>query len=96
MAAINKQETAKRRREEARNTLEGYVYRLRDLLEEDATSPFMKCSQERERESISEKVNEVYSWLHEDGEDAETDQYLTRRSNLESVPQPLQLYASYI
>ena len=56
----------------------------------------MKCSQERERESISEKVSEVYSWLHEDGEDAETDQYLSRRSSLESVPQPLQIYALFI
>ena len=43
LRAIDAEEGAKRRREEARNTLEGYIYKLRDLLADessDSREPF--------------------------------------------------------
>lgn len=85
LAAIDRLEAAKRRKEEARNTLEGYLYRLRDLLDDEPTSPFMKCSQEQERLAIREKIEDSHAWLHEDGEDADTNQYLDRRAAIEWV-----------
>ena len=86
LRAIDAEEGAKRRREEARNTLEGYIYKLRDLLaDESSDSPFVKCSQPSERKRIAEKVDEAYSWLQEHGDDADTIQYIDQRTALEYV-----------
>ncbi|KAM5537435.1 hypothetical protein V8D89_008954 [Ganoderma adspersum] len=90
LKGIDAEENVKRRREEARNTLEGYIYKLRDLLGDDSSeSPFMKCSQASERKRISEKVDEAYSWLQEHGDDAETIQYIDHRTALESLERPI-------
>ncbi|PIL26008.1 transporter [Ganoderma sinense ZZ0214-1] len=90
LKAIDAEENVKRRKEEARNTLEGYIYKLRDLLGDDSSgSPFMKCSQASERRRISEKVDEAYSWLQEHGDDAETIQYIDHRTALESLERPI-------
>lgn len=81
MVAIDAEEGTKRRREEARNTLEGYCYKLRDLLgEESAGSPFVKCSQDSERKAISERLQETIHWLAEHGDEADTIQYIDKRS----------------
>ncbi|THH27975.1 hypothetical protein EUX98_g6205 [Antrodiella citrinella] len=89
LAAIDKEEAGKRRREEARNSLEGYLYRVRDLLEDEPTTPFMKCSQEQERTAMREKMQETFEWLHEDGDDASTADYIAHRAALESFEKPV-------
>ncbi|KAH8079815.1 heat shock protein 70 family [Cristinia sonorae] len=89
LAAIDREEAAKRRKEEARNSLEGYLYRVRDLLEEDSTTPFMKCSQEQERNSMREKLDETFSWLYDQGDDAQTADYIQKRSAIESIERPV-------
>lgn len=83
---IDDKESSKQRRENARNTFEGYLYRLRDLLEdEDESKPFKKCSQEVERASIKKKLDESMNWLHETGDNAETAQFYDKRNALEFV-----------
>ncbi|KZT03291.1 actin-like ATPase domain-containing protein [Laetiporus sulphureus 93-53] len=90
LIAVDNEEATKRRREEARNTLEGYTYRLRDLLEDNSpTSPFMKCSQEAERKRIAEQLEETFTWLSENGEDADTRDLLDKRGTLESLEHPI-------
>lgn len=60
------------------------MYRVRDLLDEDTTdSPFIKCSQASERKAMDQKLQETFSWLHEHGDDAETSQYIEKRTALE-------------
>ena len=82
--AIDAEEASKRRHEEARNTLEAYLYRLRDLLSEESESaPFVKCSQPSERKKLSEKVDETLAWLNDHGDDADTIQYIDKRTALE-------------
>ena len=77
-------ENAKSKKEEARNTLEGYLYKLRDLLDEENTStPFKICSQSSEREAIQKRMEETLSWLHDKGDIAETSQLLDKRITLE-------------
>jgi hypoxia up-regulated 1 len=77
-------ESAKNRKEEARNTLEGYLYKLRDLLDEDNTdTPFKTCSQANERNAIQAKVEETMLWLHDKGDVAETSEFLDKRISLE-------------
>ena len=85
LRAIDNEEAAKNRREEARNSFEGYLYRLRDLLNDDNETPFKKCSQDGERREISEKLDESFQWLSDRGDLAETSQFLNKRIALEWV-----------
>ncbi|KAG6888558.1 hypothetical protein C0992_008187 [Termitomyces sp. T32_za158] len=86
LRAIDQEEAAKTRKDEARNTLEGYLYRLRDLLdEENRDTPFKKCSKVSERKEITEKLEESFTWLHEHGDVAATSQLLDKRISLERV-----------
>ena len=55
---------------------------MRDLLDENESSPFMKCSTESERKSIQQKVDEILHWMNEDGDTA---QLLDLRSKIESL-----------
>ncbi|PPQ80345.1 hypothetical protein CVT25_003628 [Psilocybe cyanescens] len=90
LRAIDLEETAKNRRAEARNTFESYLYRLRDLLTDDnAETPFKKCSQSSERQAISEKLDESFSWLFDRGDLAETSQFLDKRIALETLEKPI-------
>lgn len=78
------EEAAKIRKSEARNNLESYLYRLRDLLdEENKDTPFKKCSQSNERQTITEKLDETFMWLYDQGDHAETSQLLDKRNALE-------------
>lgn len=77
-------ENMKRRKEESRNNLEGYLYRLRDLIEErNPEAPFWKCSQSNERSAISSQVEETLGWMHDMADEAETSQFLEKLSGLE-------------
>jgi hypoxia up-regulated 1 len=74
----------KTRREEARNTFESYLYRLRDLLDDESgETPFKKCSKGSEREAIATELDESFQWLFERGELADTSQFLDKRIALE-------------
>lgn len=84
LLAVDSEEAAKRHREEAHNTLEAYMYRLRDLLEDTSpTTPFFKCSQDGERRRISEKLQETFTWLSDYGDDADTRELIEKRTALE-------------
>ena len=85
LSAIDHAEAAQRRREEARNTLEGYLYRLRDHLEEDEDSAFMRCSKEEERTAIREKLEETLEWMQVEADNADTFGFMDRRHSLEYV-----------
>lgn len=84
LLAIDRLEAGKRAREEARNSLEGYLYRVRDLLEDDqADTPFIKCSQETERKAMEKKLQEAFAWLAEHDDDASTKDFIEQRAALE-------------
>lgn len=81
---MDAEESAKNRKEEARNIFEAYLYKLRDLLDdEDKQTPFKKCSQQSERQAIADKLEESFAWLHDRGDLAETSQFLEKRMSLE-------------
>lgn len=85
LRAIDTKEVSKVFREEARNTLEAYLYKLRDLLEDRPDSPFIKCSKPSERQAISFKLEDTIAWLHEEAETAETSALREKRGVLECV-----------
>lgn len=71
--------------EEARNNLESYLYRLRDLLSDESETPFMKCSQPGERSAIQKELQETLVWMHDEADNADTTQFLEKLSSLEYV-----------
>ncbi|KAF9238683.1 heat shock protein 70 family [Melanogaster broomeanus] len=85
LRAIDRKEASKQVREEAHNTLEAYLYKLRDVLNDGPDMPFMKCSKPSERQAISQKLTETVSWLHEEGETADTTALWEKRGALESL-----------
>ncbi|EDR09636.1 uncharacterized protein LACBIDRAFT_189980 [Laccaria bicolor S238N-H82] len=90
LRALDADEVAKNRKEEARNTFETYLYKLRDLLDdENKQTPFKKCSQQSERQSIADKLDELFAWLHDRGDLAETSQFLEKRMSLETLEWPI-------
>ncbi|EJD05176.1 actin-like ATPase domain-containing protein [Fomitiporia mediterranea MF3/22] len=98
LLAVDAAESAKRRLEEARNSLESYLYRLRDLLvesehayDEESESPFRKCSTEEERKVIEGNVDETLRWVgSEDAEGARLGEWVERRDRLERLERPIQ------
>ncbi len=79
------EEAAIAAREEQRNVLEGYLYKLRDLLESDSQHPFVKHSQDPERRAISRQLKDVSNWFHSHAEEAQTKDFVEKRSSLECV-----------
>ena len=79
--------TRKAAREEARNAIESYLYRVRDLVEEPA---FTSVSKDAERSAISAKTDELAAWLGDEGETADTSTLKLRRASLETLIKPLE------
>lgn len=77
---IDNAETRKRNREEARNGLEAYTYKLRDQLESAA---FAEASTESERIAIRKKLEEANEWMWDEGETAPTKDLKSAKSELE-------------
>lgn len=83
-------DAAKRAREEARNSLESFLYRGRDLLYKDE---FIEASTEEEREKLTEALSTASDWL-EDNEDAETPEFQSRLKALRNLERPISFRAS--
>ncbi|KAI9463516.1 Hsp70 protein-domain-containing protein [Russula earlei] len=76
-------------REEQRNILEGYMYKIRDLLESDSQHPFVRHSQESERRALSRELKDVSSWFHSRADDAQTKDFVEKRTSLEALERPI-------
>ncbi|KAF9105412.1 Hypoxia up-regulated protein 1 [Mortierella sp. GBA35] len=83
-------DAATRAREEARNSLESFLYRGRDLLYKDE---IIEVSTEEEREKLSENLSIASEWL-EDNEDAETAEFQSRLKDLRKLERPLSIRAA--
>ena len=79
------EEVAIAAREEQRNILEGYLYKLRDLLDSDSQHTFVKHSQESERRAIARQLKEVSNWFNTHEDEAQTRDFIEKRSSLEWV-----------
>lgn len=73
-------------REEALNTLEGYTYRVRDMLE---SVSFISASTEEFRTTLNEKTSEISDWLYDDGADAPRDELQKRLKELRDMVNPV-------
>jgi len=79
------EEAAIAAREEQRNILEGYLYKLRDLLDSDGQHPFVTHSQDVERRAILRQLKDVSNWFQTYSDDAQTKDFVEKRTSLECV-----------
>lgn len=70
----------KKLREEARNALEGFVYRVQDFLYDDTVQII---ATEDEIDKFREKLSETSDWLYDEGEQADTQVYNTKLRELQ-------------
>ncbi|GAA5827900.1 hypothetical protein JCM11251_007722 [Rhodosporidiobolus azoricus] len=74
-------------REEARNVLEAYVYRVRDLLDGGnlESEASVAASIESERKAVKELMEKTSEWLWDEGEQAETKVLKEKKKELEKL-----------
>ena len=87
LTAFDKSDRSRVLREETLNNLEGYTYKIRDILEDDG---FVAASTEKERDLIEEKSNDASIWLYGDGADASRELLKTRLDELRGLVAPIQ------
>ncbi|CAM1509142.1 Fc.00g028810.m01.CDS01 [Cosmosporella sp. VM-42] len=74
-------------REEALNQLEGFTYKVRDIIEGEA---FIERSTEEERTKLAELSSATSDWLYEDGTDASKDDFKAKLKELQDLVSPIQ------
>ncbi|MCJ1413181.1 lumenal Hsp70 protein [Ptychographa xylographoides] len=87
MASFDASDRSRKLREEALNTLEGYTYKVRDLVGDDA---FIAASTDKQRSEIEEKSKSASEWLYGDGADASRDSLKSRLKELRDLVDPIQ------
>ncbi|KAL8773298.1 MAG: hypothetical protein Q9209_001692 [Squamulea sp. 1 TL-2023] len=85
--AFDASDRSRVRREETLNTLEGFTYKARDLLEDEG---FIGASTETLRTEIKQKFRDASEWLYGDGADASREALKERLDELRGLVDPVQ------
>lgn len=85
--AFEASDKSRRLREEALNQLEGFTYKVRDLLE---TESFIAASTPEERATLEKKASEVSDWLYDDGADAPREELKAKLKGLKDLVSPIE------
>ncbi|ORY24982.1 heat shock protein 70 family [Naematelia encephala] len=90
LISIKAFESAKTAREEARNLLEGYLYRLSGLLASDADNRALHdYATQQERDVMNKLLRETSEWLSEHAEHADEKTLRVKRAELEKLEKPI-------
>ena len=87
MKAFDASDLARMQRAEALNSLEGYTYKIRDLIDEEA---FVAVSAPSERAVIEDRSRAASEWLYDDGADAPALDFAARLKQLKILVEPIQ------
>ena len=87
LTAFDKSDRSRVFREETLNNLEGYTYKIRDILEDEG---FVAASTENQRNEIETKSNDASMWLYGDGAEASREILKARLDELRGLVQPIQ------
>ncbi|KAL7911104.1 actin-like ATPase domain-containing protein [Trichoderma velutinum] len=87
LKAFAASDKARVQREEALNQLEGYTYKVRDLVDNEA---FISASTEEERQTLAEKASEASDWLYEEGDAATKADFVAKLKVLQDLVGPIQ------
>ena len=87
LIAFDKSDRSRVLREETLNNLEGYTYKIRDILEDEG---FIAVSTVQQRDIIEEKANDASMWLYGDGADANRESLKAKLDELRGLVAPIQ------
>ncbi|KAI3327949.1 actin-like ATPase domain-containing protein [Xylariaceae sp. AK1471] len=87
LKAFEASDKARRLREETLNQLEGFTYKVRDLLDSDA---FVAASTSEERTKLESKASDASDWLYGDGVDAPREKLKSRLKELKDLVSPIE------
>lgn len=87
IAELDLLDSKKKLREETRNALETFVYRVQDFLYNDVVEV---VATEAEIEKFREMLSEVSDWIYDEGEHADTHVYTSKLKELQSIENPIQ------
>ncbi|PLN83416.1 putative Hsp70 family chaperone Lhs1/Orp150 [Aspergillus taichungensis] len=85
LAAFDASDRDRVLREEALNELEAFMYRSRDLSEDEEFVKFLKADQLAD---LKEKVAAANDWLYDEGSDAKTSEFQSRLKALKAIVNP--------
>mmetsp|Transcript_97720 Transcript_97720/g.237651 ORF Transcript_97720/g.237651 Transcript_97720/m.237651 type:complete len:855 (+) Transcript_97720:53-2617(+) len=83
LRALTRKDEERKRREEARNDLESFIFGTKDKFYTDEED-LNKVSTEEQRDELNAALDEAFDWLEFDGEDASTSEYREKRTELNS------------
>lgn len=87
LKAFENSDKARRQHSEALNELEGFTYKIRDLLDNEK---FVAASTEAERKALEEKSSAASDWLYGDGLDASKEELRKKHKELQDIVTPIQ------
>ncbi|RYP80811.1 hypothetical protein DL769_002281 [Monosporascus sp. CRB-8-3] len=87
LKAFEASDRSRRLREETLNQLEGFTYRVRDLLESDR---FIAATTAEDRELLEKKASDASEWLYGGGVDASRDELKSRLKELKDLVSPVE------
>ncbi|KAM1059679.1 hypothetical protein ACFX15_023731 [Malus domestica] len=87
LGELDKKDAERRRTAELKNTLEGYIYGIKEKFE--TSKEYEKVSTSEERQSFIGKLDEVQEWLYTDGEDATASEFQERLDVLKAIGDPI-------
>lgn len=87
LSTFKKSDSNREKRAEALNQLEGYAYKIRDLLDNES---FMAVSTEAIRASIAEKASAASEWIYGDGSNADRSELEKRLAELKDLVTPIE------
>ena len=85
--AFDKSDRSRVFREETLNNLEGYTYKIRDILEDEG---FISASTQPQRDEIETKSNDASMWLYGDGAEASRETLKAKLDELRGLVEPIQ------
>ncbi|KAI9783119.1 MAG: lumenal Hsp70 protein [Geoglossum umbratile] len=86
LAALDKSDRDRRLREEARNNVEAFMYKYRDLLDDGS---FVEAGQETELDMLRAQIQLTDEWLNGSGADADLAALETRLRELNALVAPI-------
>ncbi|MCJ1285796.1 lumenal Hsp70 protein [Xylographa opegraphella] len=86
MLSFDASDRSRKLREEALNTLEGYTYKVRDILRDEG---FVEVSTEKQRLEIEERLKNASDWLYGDGAEASLAELRSRLKELRDLVDPI-------
>ncbi len=87
LVAFDESDRSRRLREESLNQLEGFTYRVRDIISDDS---FIEVSTQAERSSLEEKAKTASEWLYGEGADASREELKSKLKEMKDILRPIE------